>query len=66
MNKEEAMSISQEQEKEIVNILVHSSLYHGMSMKERQRLLHYLVTSYFNPLPDENSQGLHQTTHPAQ
>jgi hypothetical protein len=40
---------AQEQEKEIVNILVDSSLYLDMSQEERQRLLNYLVRSYFNP-----------------
>lgn len=62
MDKEEVISITQEQEKEIVNILVHSSLYHGMSMSERKRLLHYLVASYFNPLSSESSEGLNRTT----
>ncbi|HEX9020054.1 MAG TPA: hypothetical protein VF903_02205 [Nitrospirota bacterium] len=61
MNKEEALTITPELEREVVNILDHSSLYHGMSVGERQRLLHYLVSSYFNPQPNEN-RGL-QTTH---
>ena len=35
--------------------MLDSSLYLDMSATERQKLLDYLVMSYFNSLPDENS-----------
>ena len=47
----------QEQENEINNILIDSSLYLEMSITERQKLLHYIVSSYFN-LPVENRRAL--------
>jgi hypothetical protein len=37
-----------EQEKELINILIDSSLYRDMYPEEKQKLLNYLVTSYFN------------------
>ncbi len=37
-----------EQEKEIVSILIDSSLYLDLDLAERFRLLHFIVTSYFN------------------
>jgi hypothetical protein len=49
MNSEWKNGGAHEQEKEIINILVNSSLYIGMSQEERQRLLNYLVSSYFDP-----------------
>lgn len=49
---------TKEQEKEITKILISSPHYLGMSQSERQKLLHYLVASYFNPLPGENSRAL--------
>jgi hypothetical protein len=48
-------SSAHEQEKEIVSILFDSSLYLEMSEEERQRLLNYLVTSYFDPALGNNS-----------
>jgi hypothetical protein len=36
-----------EQEKELINILIDSSLYRGMYPEEKKKLLDYLVTSYF-------------------
>jgi hypothetical protein len=47
----------QEQENEINNILIDSSLYLEMSITERQKLLLYIVSSYFN-LPVENRRAL--------
>jgi len=38
-----------EQEQEIMSILLSSSLYVEMSAVEREQLLRYLVTSYFQP-----------------
>ncbi len=35
------------QEKELMSILIDSSLYVDMSPDERQKLLNYLVSSYF-------------------
>jgi len=58
MSEQENNKITREQEKEINNILIDSSLYLSMSMAERQKLLHYLVSSYFNFLPVENSRAL--------
>jgi len=58
MNEQEQNKITREQEKEINNILVDSSLYLSMSPAERQKLLHYLVSSYFNLLPVEDNRAL--------
>ena len=58
MNEQEITKVIREQEKEIVNILIGSSLYLGMSQTKRQKLLNYLVASYFNPLPGGNSRAL--------
>jgi hypothetical protein len=58
MSKREFIKITREQEKEINNILADSSLYLGMSPVERRKLLHYLVSSFFNLLPVENSRAL--------
>jgi hypothetical protein len=57
MSKQEFIKITREQEKEINNILIDSSLYVGMSPAERRKLLHYLVLSYFNLLPVENRRA---------
>jgi len=62
MNEQELIKITREQEKEINNILIDSSLYLSMSSAERQKLLHYLVSSYFNHLPVENSRALPTAT----
>ena len=61
MNEQEIVKISREQEKEINNILIDSSLYLSMSPAERQKLLHYLVSSYFYLLPVEKSRALPTT-----
>jgi hypothetical protein len=58
MSEQNVIKISREQEKEIINILIDSSLYLGMSLEERQNLLRYLVSTYFNLLPVENSRAL--------
>ena len=57
MNWQENIKIIREQEKEINNILVDSSLYVGMSPAERRKLLHFLVLSYFNLLPVRNRRA---------
>jgi hypothetical protein len=56
MKEKKTTQSFQDQEKEIVNILIESSLYVDMSIPERQRLLNYLVTSYFNPMLSDNSR----------
>ncbi len=58
MSKQEFIKITREREKELNNILIDSSLYLGMSPAERRRLLHYLILSYFNRQPVENSRAL--------
>jgi hypothetical protein len=57
MNRQESIKIIREQEKEIANILIDSSLYPDMSPAERHKLLHHLVLSYFNLLPVENRRA---------
>jgi hypothetical protein len=52
---------AQEQEKEIANILIESSLYVDMPVPERQRLLDYLVTSYFDPTLTDNTRTFLKT-----
>lgn len=58
MNEHEIMNRLREQEKEIANILIDSSLYLDMSPAEREKLLRYLVSSYFGFLPAKNSRAL--------
>jgi hypothetical protein len=57
MNEQEITDFTREQEKEIINILIGSSRSPLMSQTNRQKLLHYLVASYFNPLSDEEPSG---------
>jgi hypothetical protein len=57
MSEQKINKITREQGKEIINILIDSSLYLGMPLPERQRLLHYIVSSYFDLLPVENSRA---------
>jgi len=57
MNSPENIKINMEQEKEIANILINSTLYTDMSPAERQKLLHYLVSSYFDLLPVKNERA---------
>jgi hypothetical protein len=57
MNKQEIIN-TRDQEKEIVNILINSSLYLEMPPIEREMLLHYLVSSYFDILSPKNSRAL--------
>ena len=47
-----------EQEEELMNILIDSSLYRDMSQEDRQKLLNYLVSSYFNINPRKKSRAL--------
>jgi hypothetical protein len=65
MKKNKTIHSAQDQEKEIVNILIESSLYVDMSIPERQRLLNYLVTSYFDPMLSDNSRTFLNTNRPS-
>jgi hypothetical protein len=58
MNRHELIGLTREQERELTNILINSSLYLEMSQTDRQKLLHDLVSSYFNFLPNENNRAL--------
>jgi hypothetical protein len=44
-------------EEEIMNILLSSSLFGDMSDFDRQKLLSYLVISYFQPREGENCRA---------
>jgi hypothetical protein len=57
MNRYKINNITRDLEKEITNILINSSLYLDMPPAERQMLLRHLVSSYFDPLPVENSRA---------
>jgi hypothetical protein len=46
-----------DQEQEIMSILLSSTLYEEMSAAEREQLLRYLVTSYFQPRVGENCRA---------
>ena len=48
---------AREQEQEIMDILLSSSLFADMSAGERQKLLNYLVASYFRPRTGGNSRA---------
>ena len=50
-------STASEQEKELINILIDSSLYRDMYPDEKKKLINYLVSSYFNNI-QKNSRAL--------
>jgi hypothetical protein len=56
MSEQKIIKITREQEKEIINILIDSSLYLSMPLADRLDLMHYLVAAYFN-LPIENRRA---------
>jgi len=58
MNEHKIMNSIREQEKEITNILIDSSLDLNMSSADREKLLCYLVSSYFDLLPAHNNRAL--------
>jgi hypothetical protein len=58
MNEHKIMGITSEQERDLTNILIGSSLYLDMSQSDRQKLLHHLVSSYFNFLTNQNNRAL--------
>ena len=45
-NQQETSGLTWEEEKEIVNILIDSSLYLDMSLADRKRLIQYILTMY--------------------
>jgi hypothetical protein len=45
-----------EREQEITEILTASSLFLDMHPAERERVLDFIVSSYFNAVPNENSR----------
>jgi hypothetical protein len=47
-----------EQEKELVSILIDSSIYREMPQEDKQKLLNYLVSSYFSINPHMNNRAL--------
>ena len=51
MSKQEYIKIARKQVKEINNILTDSSLYLDMSPVERRKLLHFIISSYFQLQP---------------
>jgi hypothetical protein len=58
MNNYNLFSAASEQEKELISILLNSSLYQDMAPEDKQKLLNYLVTSYFNLIPNKESRIL--------
>jgi hypothetical protein len=48
MKEIETTERTQEQDKEIVNILIDSDLYLDMELAERKNLLHFIETAYFS------------------
>ncbi len=58
MNEHETLGVTKEQERELTSILINSPHYLDMSQTDRQKLLNYLVSSYFNLLPSENKRAL--------
>jgi hypothetical protein len=55
--KDERISGIRRQEEEVMDILLSSSLFVEMSELERQKLLRYLVASYFQPRKGENCRA---------
>ena len=53
----ELIAQRREQEREIMSILLSSSLYLEMSAAAREQLLRYLVNSYFQPRVGENCRA---------
>jgi hypothetical protein len=48
---------SGKQEEEVMSILLNSTLFGDMSMLEREKLLLYLVNSYYQPRSGENCRA---------
>ncbi len=47
MDDSPIFNLTHEQEKELVNILIDSTLYLDMDLAERYKLLRFIVASYF-------------------
>lgn len=66
VSEQEIIKITREQEKEIINILIDSSLYLSMSLADRLDLMHYLVSAYFNlPVGNRRARTTAMQTEPA-
>lgn len=57
MNKRERININDEPEQDLTEILTNSSLYLDMPPAEKEQMLNYLVSSYFNRAADENCRA---------
>jgi hypothetical protein len=54
MSEYKLFGTASEQEKELINILINSSLYRDMNPEDKHKLLGYLVSSYFNIIQKES------------
>jgi hypothetical protein len=50
MSEYKLFGSASEQEKELINILIDSSLYRDMYPEDKKKLVDYLVTSYFSDI----------------
>jgi hypothetical protein len=57
MYEQENTLHSGRQEEEVMSILLNSNLFGDMSLLEREKLLLYLVDSYYQPRPGENCRA---------
>jgi hypothetical protein len=57
MSEYKLFGTASEQEKELINILIDSSLYRDMYPEDKKKLIDYLVTSYFSDI-QTNSRAL--------
>ncbi len=49
MYSQEILTVTEEQEKEIIDILIDSSLYLDMPLAERKSLLNFIMARYCQP-----------------
>ncbi len=49
MYSQETLTVTEEQEKEIINILIDSSLYLDMPLIDRKSLLNFILARYCQP-----------------
>jgi hypothetical protein len=57
MSEYKLFGTASEQEKELINILIDSSLYRDMYPEDKKKLIDYLVMSYFSDI-QTNSRAL--------
>jgi hypothetical protein len=57
MYEQENTLHSGKQEEEVMSILLNSTLFEDMSLFEREKLLLYLVNSYYQPRSGENCRA---------